>query len=477
MRVPAWRATIVALFASLACSSGGAVAGLEPQPQLARIELSATPPSISVGEATFLQARGLTASGGAATSSVEWTAAIGQLVVLSDSEARFSAASAGSFWIVAQALTEPFPVDSVLIVVTAPQSPLASIRVTPDSLDLFPGGENTFVATGTRQDGSTMIPAVAWSATGGTISGSGAFTAGSIAGTYVVRATAQGAGLSDSAVVVIRNSGTGGPGYPNEPPGLETPYTITAPQPNPFDVLPRVWNANDGKPLYSLDEYGWSIEAGGGEAGDLTRWTIVQDAERGNVLSYALRAGDPGGRAPGGTGVAGFGHTKLLSSGSGAPFVARQLFLGYWVKLSPNWTDPNVAMKHLYFMNSMTNSGDGNWYINLSSRSYPYLNGGYQIQHRGMPTYDWYGPGASASRGVWHKYEMYAKFNSAGLSDGVLKIWIDGVQVVNRKDVMLGNLGRDFDWAKFGVITGGGGNPVPADAWVRFDDWYMKVGP
>jgi len=60
-----------------------------------------------------------------------------------------------------------------------------------------------FTATAHMSDGGTPAAAVSWSATGGSISGAGVYTAGSSPGEYIVVATAQGSALADTALVVI----------------------------------------------------------------------------------------------------------------------------------------------------------------------------------------------------------------------------------------------------------------------------------
>jgi len=65
------------------------------------------------------------------------------------------------------------------------------------------GQIQAFVATATRQDGTTLTPSVTWSATGGTISPAGVYTAGSSAGSYRVVATEQGSALADTSTVTV----------------------------------------------------------------------------------------------------------------------------------------------------------------------------------------------------------------------------------------------------------------------------------
>ena len=59
------------------------------------------------------------------------------------------------------------------------------------------------MVSGVWSDGGTTAPAVTYSATGGTITSGGLYTAGSTAGTFRVIATQQGGTLADTAAVTI----------------------------------------------------------------------------------------------------------------------------------------------------------------------------------------------------------------------------------------------------------------------------------
>ena len=80
---------------------------------------------------------------------------------------------------------------------------LESVTVLPTSVTLASGASQAFTATAHMSDGGTPAAAVSWSATGGSISGAGVYTAGSSPGEYIVVATAQGSALADTALVVI----------------------------------------------------------------------------------------------------------------------------------------------------------------------------------------------------------------------------------------------------------------------------------
>lgn len=90
-------------------------------------------------------------------------------------------------------------------------APAATVSVSPSSVAIAPGGKAQFTAQVT----GTFNTAVSWSATGGTITSSGLFTAGTATGTYAVKATISGGTYSGSAAVSI----TSGAGYIDVAPG------------------------------------------------------------------------------------------------------------------------------------------------------------------------------------------------------------------------------------------------------------------
>jgi hypothetical protein len=78
-----------------------------------------------------------------------------------------------------------------------------AIELTPSEMALESGQTQQFSAMGAMSDGSTQPVAVSWSATGGTISTAGLYTAGGGAGTFRVIARQTGGTLADTASVTI----------------------------------------------------------------------------------------------------------------------------------------------------------------------------------------------------------------------------------------------------------------------------------
>lgn len=94
--------------------------------------------------------------------------------------------------------------DRAAITVTAAaKAPvtLSSLVLSPNSVSLAAGASQRFTVSATWSDGSTAAPSVTYSATGGTITSAGTYTAGSTAGSYRVVVTSGS--KSDSSIVTI----------------------------------------------------------------------------------------------------------------------------------------------------------------------------------------------------------------------------------------------------------------------------------
>ena len=84
-----------------------------------------------------------------------------------------------------------------------PEHTLTSIELSPPSATLQTGATQQFTATGHFSDGGTATVPINWTATGGNVTTSGLFTAGSVTGTYQVVATEQGGTMSKAAAVTV----------------------------------------------------------------------------------------------------------------------------------------------------------------------------------------------------------------------------------------------------------------------------------
>lgn len=133
---------------------------------------------------------------------VEWRATGGTVssdgLYTAGSTAGMYAVTATSEGVSASAVVRIVPADDDSQQARQP----ASITLTPEVVELDPGGVQRFTAEIRDQLGELMDTAVTWEATGGTIDGTGLYTAGSLPGTYQVSAHSED--LSAIADVTIR---------------------------------------------------------------------------------------------------------------------------------------------------------------------------------------------------------------------------------------------------------------------------------
>ena len=80
---------------------------------------------------------------------------------------------------------------------------LTAVKIAPDVVTLQPGATFTFGVSGTMSDGTTVPVTGTWTATGGTMTSSGVYTAGGTAGQFRVIVTQQGGTFADTATVTI----------------------------------------------------------------------------------------------------------------------------------------------------------------------------------------------------------------------------------------------------------------------------------
>jgi hypothetical protein len=161
---------VVAAF-TLACGSGenGSSNPAGPSP-LQRLVVSPAATSLSAGGVQTFVASAVHGDGTTSTPPVTWSATGG---TITPTGVFTAGATAGSFEVTAGVVGGNLTTSAVVAVV-ASQSPIVSISVSPNSATLATGGTQNFTATATRQDGSTLVPEVTWTATGGTITSTGA---------------------------------------------------------------------------------------------------------------------------------------------------------------------------------------------------------------------------------------------------------------------------------------------------------------
>ena len=195
---------LIPLLVIAACAPGEVKAGLGPnETEVTAVTVVPDKPAIALGEATLIHATAQTAAGTTEAAQVDWSTSGGTIVAYTDSTALFTATSTGSYKIHGRGKRNTNLQDSTVIVVSQPVSPIVRVTVSPDPANLPTGGTIGFVVTGARQDGTSFVPSVTWTATGGTITSGGVYTAGPSAGTYRVSAVEPISTLADTSAVSL----------------------------------------------------------------------------------------------------------------------------------------------------------------------------------------------------------------------------------------------------------------------------------
>jgi hypothetical protein len=206
------------------------------QTQLVAIEVSPTTVTLAPGISQTFTALGRLMGGGVVPIGVNWSATGGSI----DGGGTFVAGDTAGTYQVRATNTAGTLADTVTVTITAPPTPpppsLAKVILMPwGGITLAPRATYQFAVFGRTAAGDSVSVNVTFSATGGSITSGGLYTAGSTAGTYRVIATA-GSLADTSSLKVSAPLGSGTPtGLPFGPSqqmvrtgGIVAPFNMTA---------------------------------------------------------------------------------------------------------------------------------------------------------------------------------------------------------------------------------------------------------
>jgi len=216
-------------------------------------DISVTPDTISLEPSSShtFEATGILRDGTTVPIGVTWKATGGTI----DAGGLYSAgATPGSYRVIATN-TEGTLVDTSRVTIPEPPSAptLAQVVLKPTSVSLLTGATKQFHAYGQNSLGDSVAVQVTFSATGGTITSSGLYTAGGTAGTY--RVVASAGGLADTSVTTIAESTTptGKVGQPFGPSqqlartgSIQSPFSLTMDAYSPSNIVSRIAAARSG---------------------------------------------------------------------------------------------------------------------------------------------------------------------------------------------------------------------------------------
>ncbi|HET6836512.1 MAG TPA: hypothetical protein VFH24_00650, partial [Gemmatimonadales bacterium] len=182
--------------------------------RLAAVEISPTNVSLTPGVSQTFTALGRLIGGDVVPIGVNWTANGGSI----DAGGTYVAGDTAGTYRVIAINTAGTLADTVSVTITAPPTPpppppaptATSITLLPAAWTLSPSSTKRFSAYGKTADGDSVAVGVTFTATGGTITSDGLYTAGGTVGTF--RVVAKSGALADTSVISItRPLGSGSP--------------------------------------------------------------------------------------------------------------------------------------------------------------------------------------------------------------------------------------------------------------------------
>jgi hypothetical protein len=436
-------------------SDSAVVVIVPPQPNLASITLAPSPASVPSQKQLTFSAKGVLSDGSTADIGVEWSATGGSI----DAGGTFTAGTIpGNYKVTAKAASSSVTA-TVPVTVTGSGTPpapatLQSIVVSPSSVSLAPGARQLFSVQGKMSDGSQVsVTNATFSATGGSIDGSGTYTAGNTNGSYKVTAAVSASGAASlTATATVTIAGSNPPPAPAPPPsGLyaNQPAGYTPIAEAGFDgVMPDNGSVSSGSGIRAGCWWRYSQQLS-------TATDATAPVSAPGVLKYTWSAGLPVGYSAGKFGSWDCGGTEY-----------RGVYESGWFKLEgSSFEAPSAGMKLLGFWG--VGRSDGN---RVSNEVYVMTPGGTFSQF----SLDWaqqgqisrrMGPNKNGSPllkvGQWNRYEVVMTLNDIGRANGTLLVWLNGTLTHEYRDVTwrtpdraAGFYGRSWD-----PIWGGMGSP------------------
>lgn len=173
------------------------------------ITISPDPVTIQTGGTQQFTTTGVFTDGSVGVPNVTYTATGG---VITAQGLYLAGQFSGTFLVIARQVGGTL-VDTATVSIVAPGTVLTQVNLSPRFPSVASGQSLQFSVTGLMSDGSTIVPIVTYTATGGSITSGGLYTAGITLGTFRVVATAldQVVGtVADTALVTITAALPGG---------------------------------------------------------------------------------------------------------------------------------------------------------------------------------------------------------------------------------------------------------------------------
>lgn len=417
---------------------------------------------------------------------------------------RYTAGStAGAFQVIATTSNGMADTSAVNIIIPT----ITAVTVAPATASVPSGQTRQFTASARLSTGGTQSnPSVTWSATGGTISAGGLYTAGISTGSFLVIAAAANGVADTSAVTIPILTGV-----------TLTPAvaTINTAQTQLFTArgsfsdgstgtVSVVWIATGGtvssaglyQPPATIGTYSVIAVQAGGTFADTSSVTVVEPPPPGaahpnepagfSKLAYSsftnsvtedgwsgsgqaplptITSESPGADArmetPGSFGRATY-RAGFVSGGEPVHFYrdisVSQIYGSYWMRRSSNFVYEQSGVNKLTFI---WYGGNPSFFLNEDNGMSFWLQNGASPAGQNNPNV----ASGAFSKGVWHHVEYL-------LAGGNVKMWLDGTKIMDKTVNLGGSTAQKVEWAPY--WGGNTGDRVPADQYLDIDDYYVS---
>lgn len=166
---------------------------------LTQVTLTPSSTQVAPGGSKQFSVSGVWSDGGTSPPAVTYLAEGG---TISSSGLFVAASTPGSYKVIATQAGGG-PADTAMVTVGSVTLSLTGLSLNPSGVSLLPGEAVQIAASGSWSDGSSSSPPVTWTATGGTISPTGYYTAGSVTGTFQISALHTASGITATSAVTI----------------------------------------------------------------------------------------------------------------------------------------------------------------------------------------------------------------------------------------------------------------------------------
>ena len=471
--VAAGAATITATSEGKSGTASVTVTTLPPPPPpppapVATVTVSPASASLTVGQSVQLNATLKDASGNVLNGrTVSWASGTSGVATVSGS-GLVTGVAAGTATITA---TSEGKSGTATVTVTSlpppPPAPVASVVVSPASASVPVGATVQLTASLKDASGNVLTGrTIAWgtSAAGvATVSASGLVT-GAAAGTATITATSEG--KSGTALIVVASAPPPGTN-PNEPSG----YTRFAEHDFSTPITQSTPSATGLMGLWAIDDPTL-----------LPNMTYAVDLGAPRSAPQVFQGKFPAGLQGGFTSIKWQGW-DAAADGNSYGTEMREIYLSMWIKIvGPDYENQPVAgTKMGFFGYAEPKSSPGNQGVPKIKVDSPQIRSDFNLRFEQQNTVDRILDQNVDTRrlmtcGVWHRWEMVLRLNTLGVTDGVLRWWVDGTLIMDYSDVTYITPGNTlgFYTFKFWPYWGGIGGSKTRDDYMQVDHIYIS---